>query len=98
MLEGLAQRGAACVVVENDLRLKRHPEANLDRMLLTGFVGERVIHWASLAGGTDDAVLAVHRGASGAPKIQDHQGRIATTLQSVESTSGLPGRGCGNVP
>jgi len=67
VLEGLAQLGAACVVVENDLRLKRHPEANLDRMLLTGFVGERVIHWASLAGGTDDAVLAVHRGASGYP-------------------------------
>jgi hypothetical protein len=67
VLEGLAERGAACVVVENDLSLKRDPKPDLDGLLLTGFVGEKVIHWANLASGTDDAVVAVHRGASGYP-------------------------------
>jgi hypothetical protein len=67
VLEGLAERGAACVVVEDDLRLKRHPKPGLDGLLLTGFVDEKVIHWANLAGGTDNAVVAVHRGASGYP-------------------------------
>jgi hypothetical protein len=67
VLTTLAESGGACVVVENNLRLKRDPKAKLDKMLLTGFVGEKVIHWAILAGDTDDAVVAVHRGASGYP-------------------------------
>jgi hypothetical protein len=67
VLDGLTERDAACVVVENDLRLKRDPAANLDRMLMTGFIGEKVIHWANLADGAADAVAAVHRGASGYP-------------------------------
>jgi hypothetical protein len=67
VLTTLAERGAACVVVEDELRLKRHPKPGLDGLLLTGFVGEKVIHWANLAGGPDDAVIAVHRGSSGYP-------------------------------
>lgn len=66
-LEGLAERGAACVVVEDELRLKRDSKPGLDGLLLTGFVGEKVIHWANLAGGTDDATVAVHRGSGGYP-------------------------------
>jgi len=67
VLEGLAERGAACVVVEDELRLKRHPKPSLDGLLLTGFVSEKVVHWTNLSGGTDDAVVAVHRGAGGYP-------------------------------
>jgi hypothetical protein len=67
VLETLAERGAACVVVEDELRLKRDPKPNLDGLLLTGFVDEKVIHWANLAGGTDDAVVAVDRGSGDYP-------------------------------
>jgi hypothetical protein len=28
----------------------------VDGLLLTAFVGEKVIHWANFAGGTDDAI------------------------------------------
>jgi hypothetical protein len=67
VLEGLAGRGAACVVVEDELSLKRHPKPSLDGLLLTGFVGEKVIHWANLAGGTDDVIVTVHRGSGDYP-------------------------------
>jgi hypothetical protein len=67
VLDGLAEGGAACVVVENELRSKRDPKAKLDEMLLTGFVGEKVIHWANLAHSAEDAVIAVHRGSGGYP-------------------------------
>ena len=67
VLEGLAERGAACVVVEDELSLKRHPKPSLDGLLKTGFVGEKVIHWANLAGGTDDAIVTVHRGSGDYP-------------------------------
>lgn len=67
VLKGFAKRGAACVVVEDDLSLKRDPNPDGKGLLLTGFLGEKVIHWANLAGGTDDAIVAVHRGAGGYP-------------------------------
>jgi hypothetical protein len=57
VLTTLAERGGACVVVEDELSLKRHPKPSLDGLLKTGFVGEKVIHWANLAGGTDDAAV-----------------------------------------
>ncbi len=65
--EGLAERGAACVVVEDELSLKRHPKPSVDGLLLTAFVGEHVIHWAGLEGGPEDAIVAMHRGSGGYP-------------------------------
>jgi hypothetical protein len=67
VLEKLAERGAACVVVEDDMRLKRDPKPSLDGLLLTGFVGEQVLHWAALEGGTEDAITVLHRGSLGYP-------------------------------
>lgn len=67
VLEGLAERGAVCVVVEDELSLKRHPKPSLDGLLRTAFVGEQVIHWAGLEDGTGDAIVAVHRGSGGYP-------------------------------
>jgi hypothetical protein len=67
VLEGLAERGAVCVLVEDEANWKRYPKPSLDGLLKTAFVGEQVIHWASLAGGADDAVVAVHRGSGGYP-------------------------------
>jgi hypothetical protein len=67
VLETLTERGAACVVVEDCLRLRRDPKPSLDGLLLTAFVGEKVIHWAGLEGGTDAAILALHRGSGKYP-------------------------------
>jgi hypothetical protein len=66
-LEGLAERGAACVIVEDDANRKRYPKPSLDGLLKTAFVGEQVLHWAGLEGGAEDAVVAVHRGSLGYP-------------------------------
>ncbi len=67
VLETLTERGAACVVVEDCLRLRRDPKPSLDGLLLTAFVGEKVIHWAGLEGGTDAASLTLHRGSGKYP-------------------------------
>jgi hypothetical protein len=67
VLEGLTERGAACVVVEDELNLKRHPKPSLDGLLKTAFVGEQVLHWANLARGADDAVVAIDRGSGDYP-------------------------------
>jgi hypothetical protein len=66
-IETLAERGAACVVVEDCLRERKNPKPSLDGLLLTAFVGERVIHWAGLEGGTDAAILTLHRGSGKYP-------------------------------
>jgi GR25 family glycosyltransferase involved in LPS biosynthesis len=67
VLEKLAERGAACVVVEDDMRLKRHPKPSVDGLLQTAFVGEQVFHWAGLESGTEGAVTVLHRGSLGYP-------------------------------
>ncbi len=67
VLETLTERGAACVVVEDCLRLRRDPKPSLDGLLLTAFVGEQVIHWAGLEGGADAAILTLHRGSGKYP-------------------------------
>ncbi len=67
VLETLAEQGAACLVVEDELSLKRHPKPSLDGLLRTAFVGELVLHWAELENGTEDAIIAVHRGSGGYP-------------------------------
>jgi hypothetical protein len=67
VLEMLAGQGAMCVVVEDELRLKRDPKPSLDGLLLTGFVGEKVVHWANLAGGVADALVTVDRGSGDYP-------------------------------
>ncbi len=67
VLTTLAKRGAACVVVEDELSLKRDPKPGLDGLLLTAFVGEKVIHWADLANGADEAVVAINRGSGDYP-------------------------------
>jgi hypothetical protein len=68
VIETFAERGAACVVVEDELRLRRDPKPSLDGLLLTAFVGERVLHWADLVEGTEAAMLTVHRGSHGYPR------------------------------
>jgi hypothetical protein len=67
VLETLAEQGAACVVVEDELRLKRDPKPSLDGLLMTGFVGEKVIHWANLVDDMADAVITVDRGSGDYP-------------------------------
>lgn len=67
VLEKLAKQGATCVVVEDELSSKRDPKPSLDGLLLTAFVGERVIHWAGLEDGPEDAIVAVDRGSHGYP-------------------------------
>jgi len=66
VLDTLAKKGAQCVVLEDELRLRRHPKPSAGG-LLTGFVGEQVVHWAGLADGTEAAILTVHRGSHGYP-------------------------------
>jgi hypothetical protein len=67
VLEGFADRGPACVVVEDELSLKRDPKPSLDGLLRTAFVGEQVIHWAALTKDTQDAIVVLHRGSGGYP-------------------------------
>lgn len=67
VLATLAERGAACVIVEDELRSKCDPKPSLGGLLLTGFVDEKVIHWAPLVDGTEAALLALHRGSHGYP-------------------------------
>jgi hypothetical protein len=55
------------VVVEDCLRLRRDPKPSLDGLLLEAFVAEQVIHWAGLEGGTDAAILTLHRGSGKYP-------------------------------
>jgi hypothetical protein len=67
VLATLAKRGAVCVVVEDEIREKRDPKPSVDGLLLTGFVGEKVIHWADLAGDMEDAIAVLTRGSGGYP-------------------------------
>lgn len=67
VLTTLAERGAACVLVEDEASRKRDPKPSLDGLLKTAFVGEQVIHWADLEGSAEDAVVAIHRGSHGYP-------------------------------
>jgi hypothetical protein len=100
VLEILAERSATCVVVEDELRLKRDPKPGLNGLLLTGFVGEKVIHWANLAGGMDDAVVAVHRGAGGYPTNAFVTSAFAEELGLVDGAdldSDIAGRVVGSL-
>jgi len=67
VLAGLADRGATCVVVEDEVKRRHDPRPSLDGLLRTAFVGDRVIHWAGLGDGPDDAVVAIDRGSLGYP-------------------------------
>jgi hypothetical protein len=67
VLEKLAKQGATCMVVEDDMRLKRHPKPSVDGLLQTAFVGEQVLHWARLESGTEGAITVLHRGSLGYP-------------------------------
>jgi hypothetical protein len=69
MLKKAGARGAACVVMEDDLREKGGTNPNRKGALLTAFVGQRVIHWAELGADADidAAVTALNLGASGYP-------------------------------
>lgn len=69
VLEEAGTQGAACVVVEDDLREKGGANPDREGSLLTAFVGERVIHWTELGADADidAAVTTLHLGASGYP-------------------------------
>jgi hypothetical protein len=65
VLDELARRGAACVVVEEDLARRGDPAALVEG-ITGGYVGDRVLHWSSLADGSQRALAAI-RVPSGYP-------------------------------
>jgi hypothetical protein len=67
VLGGLAERGASCLMVEDEIRLRRDPRPSVDGLLRTAFVGEAVVHWAELVPGTEDAIRMLQRGSGGHP-------------------------------
>ncbi len=93
VLEGLVERGAACVVVEDELSEKRDANPSWGGRLLTGFVGEKVIHWANLADGTDDAIVTVHRGSGDYPTNAFVTAAPAEELGLVDGANLNPGIG-----
>jgi hypothetical protein len=66
VLDTLAGRGAACVIVEDDLRLRTDPKSDAGG-LPTGFVGEKVIHWSALAGDAHATIDVLRRGSGDYP-------------------------------
>jgi len=66
VLGELAERGAACAILEDELSLRKDPKPDMGG-LKTAFVGERVIHWAALAVGAEAAIDVLHRGSAGYP-------------------------------
>jgi hypothetical protein len=100
VLDGLAERDAACVVVEDCLGLRRDPKPSLDGLLLTAFVGEQVIHWAGLEGGTDAAILTLHRGSGKYPLNAFVTSALAEELGLVDGAdldSDIAGRVVGSL-
>jgi hypothetical protein len=100
VLETLTERGAACVVVEDCLRERKDPKPSLDGLLLTVFVGERVIHSAGLEGGTDAAILTLHRGSGKYPLNAFVTSASAEELGLVDGAdldSGIAGRVVGSL-
>ncbi len=67
MLTTLVERGSACIVVEDELRLKGDHKPSLDGLQPTAFGGEKVVHWASLADGAGAAITTLDRGSHGYP-------------------------------
>jgi hypothetical protein len=67
VLDVLVKRGAAAVVVEDELRLRADQNPTVDGLLQTAFIGERVVHWAPLKDDTTDAIITVERGSHGYP-------------------------------
>jgi hypothetical protein len=55
------------LIVEDEWSLKRDARPSIEDPMRTGFVGEQVIHWARLAKGMKDAIVALHRGSGGYP-------------------------------
>jgi hypothetical protein len=100
VLTTLAERGAACVLVEDEANRKRDPKPSLDGLLKTAFVGEQVIHWAGLEGSAEDAVVAVHRGSHGYPTNAFVTSASAEELGLVDGAdlgSGAAGRVVGSL-
>jgi hypothetical protein len=92
----LAERGAACVVVEDEMSEKGDANPSWGGRLLTAFIGERVIHWANLAGGADDAVVAVTRGSGDYPTNAFVTSVSAEKLRLVDGAD-LDSSICGRV-
>jgi hypothetical protein len=67
VLTTLAERGGACTVVEDEMSEKGDANPSWGGRLLTGFVGEKVIHWAGFEGNVEDAIIAVDRGSGDYP-------------------------------
>jgi hypothetical protein len=59
VLDALAARGAACVVVEDEMRLRRDPSPFVAGVS-GGYVGERLLHWSRLADGSTAALDAIN--------------------------------------
>lgn len=65
-LNTLVERDAACVVLEDELSLRSDPTPDMGG-LPTAFVGERVLHWAELNKGTQEALRVLYLGSHGRP-------------------------------
>jgi hypothetical protein len=100
VVETLIERGAACLMVEDEMSEKGDANPNWGGRLLTGFVGEKVIHWANLAGGADDAVVAVNRGSGDYPTNAFVTSASADELRLVDGAdldSSIAGRVVGSL-
>ncbi len=100
VLTTLAERDGACVLVEDEMSEKGDANPSWGGRLLTGFVGEKVIHWASLAGGTDDAVVAVNRGSGDYPTnafVTSASAEELGLMDSADLDSNIAGRVVGSL-
>jgi len=66
LLAELRHQGATLVVVEDNIRSRRHPSVSR-RGEPTSFIGDRVIHWAEIGTAVNEAAETVAYGASGYP-------------------------------
>ena len=79
-LDGLAKKGGACIIVEDDIleRGDRQPE---DMTIPSAFIGDGVIHWSDLGPGAGlAATRAIREGAFGYPLNAFVTAKSATTL------------------
>jgi hypothetical protein len=66
VLRQVAAHAAEAVLVEDDLRRRRHPVASWSG-LASAFIGERLVHWGDVRPPYSGAVHVVAEGASGYP-------------------------------
>jgi len=100
VLTTLTERGGTCVVVEDEMSEKGDANPSWGGRLLTAFVGEKVIHWASLAGGTNSAVVTVNSGSGDYPTnafVTLASADELTLVEGADVVSDIAGRVVGSL-